>query len=110
MTTISIGFLVTLASVLVTMSIHVCFDVSSAPQLKDVSLQFFPSRFSLDAAPPTRRTLPFANALVATHHSPIVCRFAAGSGAGDRRVGAAAADITKAGSGAGESRNRSGSR
>ena len=96
--------------------------------------------------PSTRRTPPFANALVATHHSLIVCRFPAGSGAGDRgagpaaggprpnpelgiekagpaaggprlcpvsedrRAGAAAGDMTKAGSGAGETRNRSGSR
>ena len=78
----------TLTSVLVTMAIHVCFDVSSAPQLKGVSLQFF---FPDSAwTPPTRRTPPFANALVATHHSPIVCRFAAGSGAGDRGAGPAA--------------------
>ena len=34
---------------------------------------------------PTRCTSPFAKALVATHHSPIVCRFAAGSGAGGSR-------------------------
>ena len=73
---------------LVTMAIHVCFDVSSPPQLKGVSLQFFLQ----DSAwtPPTRRTPPFANALVATHHSPIVCRFTAGSGAGDRGAGPAA--------------------
>ena len=78
----------TLASVLVAMAIHVCFDVSSAPQLKDVSLQFF---FQDSAGtPPTRCTPPFANALVATHHSPIVCRFPAGSGAGDRGAGPAA--------------------
>ena len=146
MTTISIRFLVTLASVLVTMAIHVCVDVSSAPQLKDVSLQFF--FFNSAWTPPTRRTPPFANALVATHHSPIVYLHvgsqldpvlgieepgrkpapATKSGAGDReagpaaggtrlgpvpedrRAGAAARDITKAGSGAGESRNRSGSR
>ena len=47
-----------------------------------------PLRFSLDAALQT--TPPFANALVVTHHSPIVCRFAAGSGAGDRGAGPAA--------------------
>ena len=50
-TTISIRFLVTLASVLVTMAIHVCFDVSSAPQLKGVSLQFF-FKIQLGRRPP----------------------------------------------------------
>ena len=61
---------------------------SATEALKDVSLQFF---FQDSAwTPPTRRTPPFANALVATHHSPIVCRFAAGSGAGDQGAGPAA--------------------
>ena len=54
--------------------------------------RFFAVFFLQNSAwtPPTRRTPPFANALVATHHSPIVCRFAAGSGAGDRGAGPAA--------------------
>ena len=54
--------------------------------------RFFAVFFLQNSAwtPPTRRTPPFANALVATQHSPIVCRFAAGSGAGDRGAGPAA--------------------
>ena len=125
MTTISIRFLVTLASVLVTMAIHVCFDVSSAPQLKDVSLQFF--KIQLRRRPPDalRRLLTLRWPLttrrlyVGSQLDPVLGDRGAGPATGgprlgpvpeDRRAGAAAGDITKAGSGAGESRNRSGSR
>ena len=34
------------------MAIHVCFDVSSAPQLKGVSLQFFFFKIQLGRRPP----------------------------------------------------------
>ena len=128
----------TLASVLVTMAIHVCVDVSSAPQLKDVSLQFF--LIQLGRRPPDalRRLLTLwwplttRRLYVGSQLDPVLGIEEPGrkpapatkSGAGDReagpaaggprlcpvpedrRAGAAAGDITKAGSGAGESGNR----
>ena len=134
--------MVTLASVLVTMAIQVCFDVSSAPQMKDVSLHFF-SRFSLDAAHQTHSAVCFVcrtlwwplttrRLYVGSQLDPVLGIEEPGrqpapatkSGAGDREAGPVAGgprlcpvpedrragDKTKAGSGAGESRNRSGSR
>ena len=107
-TTISIRFLVTLASVLVTMTIHVCFDVSSAAQLEDVSLQFF-FHIQLGRRPPDALCrlltlwwpLTTRRLYVGSHLDPVLGDREAGPAAGgprlgvvpeDRGVGAAAGD------------------
>ena len=99
-TTISIRFLVTLASVLVTMAIYVCFDVSSAPQLKDVSSCSFCFKIQLGRRPPDALCrlltlwwpLTTRRLYVGSQLDPVLGDREAGPAAGGPRLGAVPED------------------
>ena len=74
----------------VTMAIHVCFDVSSAPQLNGAFLCSFFFKIQLGRRPPDALCRLLTLWWPLTTRRLYVYRFTAGSGAGDRGAGPAA--------------------